>query len=120
MRAALGRRARLLRIGAIVGFVVGIVRALRRRRSPEVTGTASWPPLAETDPPAPRSGPVKFAPAGVEPVDGACPSGYPIKAKSSSKIFHVPGGSSYERTVPDRCYANESDAEADGYRKAQR
>ena len=120
MPAALGRMARLFKIGAVVGFAVGILRALRRRRAPEVTGSATWQPLTDTPAPAPRDGPVKFTPAGVEPVDGVCPPGYPIKAKSSSKIFHVPGGSSYDRTVPDRCYANESDAAADGYRKARR
>ena len=119
MPAALGRMARLFRIGVVVGFAVGILRAVRRRRAPEVTGSATWQPLTDTPAPAPRDGPVQFTPAGVEPVDGVCPPGYPIKAKSSSKIFHVPGGSSYERTVPDRCYANESDAEADGYRKAR-
>ncbi len=120
MPAALGRMARLFKIGAVVGFAVGILRALRRRRAPEVTGSATWQPLTDTPAPAPRDGPVKFTPAGVEPVDGICPSGYPIKAKTASKIFHVPGGSSYDRTVPDRCYANEGDAEADDYRKARR
>ena len=119
MPTALGRIARLLRIGAVVGFAVGVMRAIRRRRPPEVTGTASWPPLTETPAPAQRSGPVKFAPAGVEPVEGACPAGYPIKAKAASMIFHVPGGRSYDRTNPDRCYASEADAEADGYRKAR-
>lgn len=55
----------------------------------------------------------------VEPVDGACPSGFPIKAKESSGIYHVPGGRSYDRTVPERCYAEEADAQADGYRRAK-
>lgn len=56
----------------------------------------------------------------VEPVDGACPDGYPIKAKASSGIFHQPGGLSYDRTVPDRCYPDAATAEADGYRPAKR
>ncbi len=112
--------ARLLKIGAVVGVAAGIVRGITRRRQREGAGSATWPPLEEAADPAPRSGPVQFASGGVDPVDGACPPGYPIKAKSSSKIFHVPGGGSYDRTVPDRCYANEADAEADGYRKAQR
>lgn len=120
MTAVLARMARLLKFGAVAGVAVGIVRGVARRRQSDNAGSATWPPLEETDGPAPRSGPVQFAPGGVEPVDGACPSGYPIKAKSSSKIFHVPGGSSYDRTVPDRCYATEADAEADGYRKSQR
>jgi hypothetical protein len=56
----------------------------------------------------------------VEPVDGACPSSHPVKAKMSSKIFHVPGGLNYERTVPDRCYLDPAAAEADGLRQSKR
>ena len=52
--------------------------------------------------------------------DGSCPDGFPIKAKESSGIFHQPGGLSYERTVPDRCYPDEAAAEADGFRAAKR
>jgi hypothetical protein len=55
----------------------------------------------------------------VAPVAGACPDGYPIKANDNSGIFHVPGGRFYERTVPERCYADAADAEADGYRRAK-
>jgi len=55
----------------------------------------------------------------VAPVDGQCPEGYPIKANDNSGIFHVPGGRFYERTVPERCYADAHDAEADGYRRAK-
>lgn len=54
-----------------------------------------------------------------EPVDGACPDGYPIKANDKSGIYHVPGGRFYDRTVPERCYADTEDAEADGYRAAK-
>ena len=53
-----------------------------------------------------------------EPVDGACPDGYPIKVAKSG-IYHVPGGRSYERTTAERCYVNADDAEADGYRRAK-
>jgi methylphosphotriester-DNA--protein-cysteine methyltransferase len=42
-----------------------------------------------------------------------------VKVKTSSGIFHVPGGRSYERTNPDRCYATPAAAEADGYRPAK-
>lgn len=55
----------------------------------------------------------------VEPVDGACPDGYPIKANDNSGIYHVPGGRFYDRTVPERCYADTDAAEADGYRAAK-
>ena len=57
----------------------------------------------------------------VEPTaDGSCPDGYPVKAKDGSTIFHVPGGSLYERTAPDRCYASPEAAEADGLRASKR
>ena len=55
----------------------------------------------------------------VAPVDGQCPEDYPIKANDNSGIFHVPGGRFYGRTVPERCYADAHDAEADGYRRAK-
>ena len=41
-------------------------------------------------------------------------------ANADSGIFHVPGGMSYDRTVPERCYATAADAEADGFRQAKR
>jgi micrococcal nuclease len=56
----------------------------------------------------------------VLPTDGACPEGYPVKAKVASGIYHVSGGLSYARTTPDRCYASAADAEADGFRPAKR
>jgi hypothetical protein len=52
--------------------------------------------------------------------NGSCPTGFPVKAKLSSKIFHMPGGGSYERTKADRCYADAAAAEADGLRQAKR
>lgn len=54
------------------------------------------------------------------PVDGECPDGFPIKAKLSSGIFHLPGMSAYGRTHPDRCYASADDALLDGLRAAKR
>jgi len=52
-------------------------------------------------------------------VDGSCPDGFPIKANVRSRIYHVPGGRSYERTVAQRCYRSAAEAEADGYRAAK-
>jgi hypothetical protein len=49
-----------------------------------------------------------------------CPTSHPIKAKLSSKIFHLPGMFAYNRTQPDRCYASEDAAVADGLRRAKR
>jgi hypothetical protein len=59
-------------------------------------------------------------PAWVEPEDGACPVTHPVKAKITSGIFHLPGGLSYERTRPDRCYVDAAGAESDGLRPAKR
>lgn len=56
----------------------------------------------------------------MEPIDGQCPLSHPVKAKLSSGIFHLPGGRSYDRTKPDRCYVDSAAAEADGLRCAQR
>ena len=84
----------------------------------------TFTPLA--DDPSPNDAPIVSASAEdppastwVAPVDGACPPGYPIKGNSNSRIYHVPGGRFYDRTVPERCYATAADAEADGYRAAK-
>ena len=124
------RFLRVVVIGSLVGAAAGIIRAVRRKPAPPTTGSARWEPLREPEAPGHREGPVRFAavpepapePAGtwVEPVDGACPATHPIKGNADSGIFHVPGGMSYERTIPERCYATAADAEADGFRQAKR
>jgi trigger factor len=48
------------------------------------------------------------------------PEGYPIKGNDSSKIYHVPGGGSYENTVAEYYFATPEDAEAAGFRAAKR
>jgi hypothetical protein len=45
-----------------------------------------------------------------------CPEGYPIKGNARSHIYHLPGGSSYQATIPEICFASEEAAEAMGYR----
>lgn len=39
---------------------------------------------------------------------------------SSSKIYHVKGGASYEKTSPEACFNTEAEAVAAGFRKAKR
>ncbi len=129
---------RPLRSAFLLGVLAGLVLALVRARGRESRPTPA--PLAAPAAPlpavtrAPEPVPVRIppavtgdAPAPIEPVatwvapaDGGCPGGYPIKAKESSGIYHRPGGLSYERTNPDRCYADEATAEADGFRAAKR
>jgi hypothetical protein len=77
------------------------------------------------DPEAPKP-PTGVAPSGngdvawVEPSGDVCPTTHPVKAKLTSKIFHVPGGQMYDRTKPDRCYRDAGAAESDGLRQAKR
>lgn len=60
-------------------------------------------------------------PAWVAPDDdGSCPSGFTVKAKLTSGIFHVPDGTNYDRTKADRCYASVEAAELDGLRPPKR
>ena len=46
----------------------------------------------------------------------------PVKGNisSSSKIYHLPGGSFYDRTNPEVCFNTAAEAEAAGFRKSQR
>jgi micrococcal nuclease len=53
-------------------------------------------------------------------VGSDCPQSHPVKAKMNSGIYHLPGGLSYDRTHPDRCYRDAASAEADGLRPAKR
>ena len=122
MPSAISLILRFSRFAVIGTIALGIVRAVRPAPKPAVTGVASWEPMVTKETPTRTSGPVQFTSTDlwVEPVDGACPKSHPIKGNNGSKIFHVPGGSSYDRTAPERCYARAEDAEADGYRQAKR
>ncbi|MPY80230.1 MAG: 50S ribosomal protein L17 [Actinophytocola sp.] len=47
--------------------------------------------------------------------DGSQPDGFPIKGNASSKLYHVPGTSHYERTAAEVWFASEEAAEAAGF-----
>jgi trigger factor len=51
--------------------------------------------------------------------EAECVEGYPIKGNASSMIYHVPGSSSYDRTIPEMCFAAEEDAVAAGFRPSK-
>ncbi len=78
------------------------------------------PPHAGLRVVAPTARPVPAAPVWVDPDGRSCPVTHPVKAKLRSGIFHLPGGASYERTIPDRCYADPTAAAADGLRVSRR
>jgi hypothetical protein len=122
---------RLLRRIVLASLLVGgIAFVVRRRRDvlPAVPDTASGTRAHDRSPKPFVEVPTSHRddssssderPTWVEPVDGACPDGYPIKANNNSGIYHVPGGRFYDRTVPERCYAEAQAAAADGYRAAK-
>ncbi len=57
---------------------------------------------------------------GVKPISkNSCPASAPIKGNASSKIYHKPGQSFYDRTNPEVCFATDADAIRAGYRKAK-
>jgi hypothetical protein len=116
------RRIAPLALLLIAALAVACLLRARSRR-PGVTDLAvsvdfdmaNWPPREqEPDEDHPLA-----APWTAPGPDGACPVSHPIKAKENSRIFHVPGGRSYERTRADRCYADAGAADADGYRAAK-
>jgi hypothetical protein len=123
-------------LGLLAGIAYAVAKVLRsdepappkelgpgpRAIPPRTTAAASEPELEPEPEPALRSEPEPVAPAvaWVEPDGDVCPTTHPVKAKLSSKIFHLPGMSMYDRTRPDRCYAGAAEAEADGLRAAKR
>ena len=136
-----------LRVGLLAGLGYTAFKLLQRRNGDAAVADApTWPPVtpraapfepprtverpparpepsaAPAPPPQPTPpAPPSFGQAWVEPSsDGLCPQSHPIRAKLSSKIFHLPGMFAYERTKPDRCYAAEDAAVSDGFRKAKR
>ncbi len=133
---------RLVRFASLVAALAAVLAAAKAMRrpgdplpTPASTPSEPWPPLRGDNPPAgadepwtPDAAPAPNTPepdasdaAWTEPTtEGECPDGYPIKAKMSSKIFHTPGQLNYDRTTPDRCYADAAAAEADGLRAAKR
>jgi len=112
----------MLGLGLLAGAAYAVWRAVEARQQP--TGL-TWEPRPFPYPPEPRVAPAAtgddHAPGWVDAaVDGACPASHPVKAKLSSGIYHLPGGSNYDRTQADRCYASAAKAESDGLRPAKR
>lgn len=104
---------RFVVIAALMAIALIAARTLRRGERP-ATGAVTNP--ANDTVPA-RS--IAEDRAWIEPDGRTCPIDHPVKVKLRSGIYHVPGGRSYERTVPDRCYRSPTAAENDGYRPAQ-
>lgn len=137
------RLRRLILFGIAAAVILRAIQALRGPEAPAFSNHPSaWDGHTATAPePQPESSPattgVDTSPAApaaavappatptaeqtwVAPVDGACPPGFPVKAKERSGIYHEPGMMAYERTNPDRCYRTAVDAQNDGFRAAKR
>jgi hypothetical protein len=113
---------RLLFLGVLSAAGYALWKRFAANVGDEPTGLG-WEAQPSPFPPAPvvRSTPAPASSAAwVEADDGACPTTHPVKAKLTSGIFHVPGGTNYERTRADRCYVDPPAAEADGLRQAKR
>jgi hypothetical protein len=122
---------RALGLTALAGLGYAAWRSYAKRGADAVAPGLKWEPRPFPYPPQPVqttrpegdpviADPVDAVPAWAQPNgDGACPVGYPVKAKVASGIFHVEGGRNYARTKPDRCYATPQAAEADGLRASK-
>jgi hypothetical protein len=116
---------RTIGLGVVAGAAYAVWRAIEQQQLPS---GSSWEPQPFPFPPQPRASPPTTETGSSEasttawlaPIDGACPGSHPVKAKLASGIYHVPGGQSYERTTPDRCYVDATAAEQDGLRASKR
>ncbi len=122
--------SRLIRVVPAVALallIFALVRLFRGSRSPAFDATTTepvaWPELpplpgfAGEVPEEPPAAPIGWV---LPDPDGTCPPDHPVKAKLLSGIYHVSGGTFYQRTRPDRCYVDATAAEADGLRPARR
>jgi hypothetical protein len=128
---------RLLRIllpgGLLFGLVIMVRRTMSLRSELEGPHTSAdrWTPIPIPDAVATAAAAAaaaaasaaseKPAPEWLPPQDdGSCPPTHLIKAKATSHLYHLPGMFAYDRAKPDRCYAEEAAAAADGFTRAKR
>lgn len=111
---------RVVRLGVVAAAGYAALRLWRATRSTVSEEARDWEASPFPFPPVPivRDEVAEDA-AWMAPVDGECPATHPVKVKTASGIFHVPGGANYDRTHPDRCYPDASAAIADGFRAAK-
>jgi hypothetical protein len=83
-------------------------------------GPAPSPPASPTAAADPDPTPTSVSTWVAAEPDGSAPPSHPIKAKLSSRLYHLPGMAAYGRTRPDRCYQTPEAAEADGFARAKR
>jgi hypothetical protein len=123
------------KIALVIGYclMAGLAFGLGRisatsRTPPAIRVEEAFVPLNDTSPvagnqsgtgsnPQPTPGPT---PAPVPTPAGILDCGGKIKGNisGSNKVYHKPGGSSYNRTKPEACFSTEAEAQAAGFRPA--
>ena len=128
-KKSLARRIRrLVFLASATAAIVRFAMARRPKRQPSTPQAPEWAPLRDAStkssvsdtPTTSAKVDTASAPDWIAPVDGSCPLSHPVKGNANSRIYHVPGGRFYDSTVPERCYRDESAAEADGMRASKR
>jgi hypothetical protein len=109
----MGKQGFLLVLAAIVAGII-LDRLLQRVISPPVA-LAPGPPSGNPGTKSPDATPDSI------PGDGSqtAPAGYPVKGNERSGIYHVPGGSAYDRTIASTYFRSEEVAERAGLRHAR-
>lgn len=93
--------------------------------------TEDFDPNVQTPPPATpstsepeaKTTPSRQAPAAHVNNSGPGPNGETIKGninRKGERIYHVPGGASYNKTIPEEWFFTEDEARAAGFRRAKR
>src|SRR3954469_7244926 len=111
---------------ALDAFLAGPVkgRAKATARSSEVTDEPApkAEPKTKAEPKAKKAAPKKAAEEGPYGAgshaaleDGSEPEGFPVKGNESSKLYHLPGTSFYNRTEAEVWFASAEDAEKAGF-----
>jgi hypothetical protein len=121
------RIRRLVFLASAAAAIVRFAMARRPKRPPSAPQAPEWAPLraaptksSVSDTPTDSAAATPSEPDWVAPVNGTCPLSHPVKGNANSRIYHLPGGRFYDSTVPERCYRDESAAEADGMRASKR
>jgi hypothetical protein len=121
------RIRRLVFLASAAAAIVRFAMARRPKRPPSAPQAPEWAPLraaptksSVSDTPTDSAAATASEPDWVAPINGTCPLSHPVKGNANSRIYHLPGGRFYDSTVPERCYRDESAAEADGMRASKR
>ncbi len=103
----------------VAAIAAGVIIVTTRTSSPggQVAGTSAASTLGQ-----PEAVPGTVA-TWVSPISiSDCPMTHPLKGniRRNRMIVHAPGDDYYAVAEPERCYASQADAEADGFRRSER